>query len=162
MWSSSYETGSERWQQKQPITFYMDPQSYGGLGKQQCNQSHSAWILSLMEGLENNKATTTFYRDSHLLKASKTTTKQLPCSKGILVLLKLQKTTTKQLPILQGSSLLWRVWTNWLHSTGILILWKLWRPQQSNCIVRLLVLVEAMQIVSSHSKLDTWWSPRYI
>jgi hypothetical protein len=90
----------------------MDPQSYGGLGKQQCNQSHSAWILGLMEGLENNKATTTFYRDSHLLKASKTTTKQLPCSKGILVLLKLQKTTTKQLPILQGSSLLWRVWTN--------------------------------------------------
>jgi hypothetical protein len=25
-----------------------------------------------------------------------------------------------------------------------------------------LVLVEAMQIVFSHSKLDTWWSPRYI
>jgi hypothetical protein len=48
------------------------------------------------------------------------------------------------------------VWTNQLHSTGILILWNLWRRQQSNCIVRLLVLVEAMQIVFSHSKLDTW------
>lgn len=81
-------------------------QSYGGLGKQQSNQSHSAWILSLMEGLENNRATTTFYRDSHLMEAPNTTTKQLPCSTGILVLLKLQKTTTKQLPILQGSSVL--------------------------------------------------------
>ncbi|CAM6060984.1 unnamed protein product [Sphagnum tenellum] len=59
-------------------------QSYGGLGKQQNNQSHSAWILSLMEGLENNRATTTFYMDSHLMEASNTTTKQLPCSTGIL------------------------------------------------------------------------------
>jgi hypothetical protein len=62
----------------------MDPQSYGGLGKQQSNQSHSAWILSLMEGLENNKATTTFYRDSHLIESSKDNNKAVTDSTGIL------------------------------------------------------------------------------
>lgn len=69
---------------KQPITFCMDPQSYGRLGKQQSNHHILQGFSSYGSSKYNNKAVTMFYRDSHLIEASKDNNKAVTDSTGIL------------------------------------------------------------------------------
>ncbi len=74
---------------KQLITFCMDPQSYGGLGKQQSNHHILQGFSSYGSFKYNNKAVTMFYRDSRLIEASKDNNKAVTDSTGILILWKL-------------------------------------------------------------------------
>jgi hypothetical protein len=69
---------------KQPITFCMDPQSYGRLGKQQSNHHILQGFSSYGSFKYNNKAVTMFYRDSCLIEASKDNNKAVTDSTGIL------------------------------------------------------------------------------
>lgn len=62
----------------------MDPQSYGGLGKQQSNHHILEGFSSYGSFKDNNKAVTMFYKDSRLIEASKDNNKAVTDSTGIL------------------------------------------------------------------------------